>query len=456
MIFKITSTVTLIILALVFCIRTEGSLLYIFFSLFVVLLLPTLASSRVPIFLRFTIGLFVLGFWLKPTLHGIFEYPYVEATGAFSGEEAQWSSYFVYAIIISSALLICSIWSFSVPRAQPRLAEDVIQRSSMKIFFQVSALIIILVYMLNWKFGFYRIGVGRDLYLPYGLNAPASFMVYLGAPALLAILASDSVLRKRKVTITALLVVAVISIIAAITTYSRATILVLVFPIVLGMYRKAREVNGASQSFWGLVVVMAPTSLIILGSVSVMRILVYGGAESVTSKGLELYFYESLGLFVDRWIGAEALMVSVSSAQSIDLFLKMLMEDPSVGVKSIYQELSASQYFWLDLDNMSFLTLPGAFALLTFSGSYLVVFVGVLAICVLGVCIEWVVVKLFVGQYSLQYVFLLYLAYYLSQVIFPRLLMALIVQMVLFLGILNIYYILGTRREERKRLGEVV
>jgi len=420
--------------------ESESSLLYVIFTFLVVLLLQVFTFKFVSIFLKAFIGLFILGNWLKVTIHGIFNHPYVEATGQFSGTRAQWDSFFSFSIVISLGLIAAVILNIAAPRVNGSNNSTALEKTKNETFTKFSVAIIIIVYALNWQFGFFRIGVGSKVDLPLGLNAPAAFMVFLGAPMLVAILASNSVAKMGRVTPKALIGVAIISLVSAIVTYSRASVAILMLPIALGMYRKSKEINGRSESISKLLIVMSITTVVALVSVSIARIYVFGGAATVARQFLVIYLYESLGLFLDRWLGAESLMVAVSSNQSLALFLDILREDPASGVQSIYQILSGSQYLDFMIDYATFLTLPGIFALLAFSGSYIVVFFGVLATSLFGIFVNQVVIKAFPRQYSLQYLISGSVAYHFSQMVFPLLFIPYVVQLVFFLVVLKFYY----------------
>lgn len=429
-----------VILATLYIFHNDVFTLYIAYTFLIILLLWAIFQPRVSTFLKFIIGFFILGNWFKITIHGIFKYPYVEATGAFSDTPEKWEKYFLFSIAIAVALIISAIATIVAPRTVGRVGSSELTMPSSKLFTQVSVLLVLLIYALNWQFGFYRIGVARSLSLPFGLNAPASFMVFMVAPMLTAIIATNSVIRHKIVTTRTLSAIAIVSMLAAITMYSRATVVIVMLPIVLGMYKKSLEINGVSQSLVALVLVTVPTVVGVLASVSLLRIIVYGGAETILRSDVDSYLYESLGLFVDRWVGAEGLMVAVSSEGSFDLFLKMLIENPANGAQSLYQNLSDSQYVSMNLQGMTFLTLPGTFAIFAFSGSLILVFFGTLLVAGFGVIIDQVAVRLFPRQYSIQLLVSCSVAYHFSQMIFPQLLYPFVVQMVFFLFGLSLFY----------------
>lgn len=432
--------VAVIFLASMFSIFSGYKSLYIIYTVIILFLSCVILKRRLSVFLKFIIGMFILGGWFKVTVHGIFEYPYVEATGAFSGTSFQWDQFFIYSSVAAVALLCVSLLNLGARRPHEQKPLISPNRVCSDSFVTIAIAAVLTIYGLNWLFGFYRIGVARDLSLPFGLDAPASFMVYMGAPLLAAIVASDSVVRHSHVTKSALLYAAALAVVAGMVTYSRSTVVIIMVPIALGMYKRSAVMGYRKQSIAGFAIAMIPALIVTLVAVSVVRISVYGGEAHLTSESIERYLSESIGLFVDRWIGAEGMMVAVSSNQSIEMFLEMITESASSGVQSLYQDVSGSQYFNIHIDGMTFLTLPGIFALLAFSGNFFIVFVGTIVTATIGIFVERIVIALFPGNYSLQYFIACALAYHFSQMIFPVLLIPFLVQLLTFLPMLRMVY----------------
>ena len=84
-----------------------------------------------------------------------------------------------------------------------------------------------------------------------------------------------------------------------------------------------------------------------------------------------------LQLSVDRWIGLEGLMAVQSyPGKNMQLLFRALNEKPEVGEPDIYQTIANSIYLKADGTKFLFATLPGAAALLYYSGSLFVVLIG--------------------------------------------------------------------------------
>jgi len=401
------------------------------------LLLMLIADGRASGFMLMLSILFVLGNWLKVSLHYIFDYPYVEPTGSFGGTNHEWSDFHIYSAAITAALMLNTAMIRAVSKANSINCNYKKTGKKPRWHYSASILFILLIYYANWNFGFYRIGVARELHLPFGLNALASFLVFLGLPMLLAIQASYDVERHKTLTTRNVLLIATISIVAATTTYSRAIVMLVMMPILYGAYCQAKRNYDERLSIKPLMLFSAIALLISILVVSGVRISVYSDESALDTALLYYYLFESLGLVSDRWIGAESLMVAVASKKSLGLFIELLIENPAAGVNSIYQALSNSRY--VELDGKTFLTLPGVFALLAFSGNFFIIFIGVTMISGIGIAIEKIMNNYFQGFVALRFIVITALAYHFSQMNYPYLLIPFLVQLLIFIKLAAAY-----------------
>lgn len=91
-----------------------------------------------------------------------------------------------------------------------------------------------------------------------------------------------------------------------------------------------------------------------------------------------------LAIFGDRWVGVEGVMaVSAYQNKGENEFRAVLMEKRQIGTVSIYQKICNSLYQGMDNEKFLFASLPGVAAFLYISGSFLVVFFGVLLLALL-------------------------------------------------------------------------
>lgn len=85
-------------------------------------------------------------------------------------------------------------------------------------------------------------------------------------------------------------------------------------------------------------------------------------------------------LTIDRWIGMEGMLAVASSDRlGLPLLREGLVEDPARGVNAIFQRLAHSVYAYQP--DFTYLTLPGFAVVLYYSGSLLVVCLGMFAVC---------------------------------------------------------------------------
>lgn len=440
-------SVKVIISILFFCLicllanSLEHNNLYLLQSVLTLWLIFSLKNNFSSFLMIFSV-LFILGNWLKVTMHKLFDYPFVEPHGDFVGTVSQWNEYYKYSIVITVGIIFFKYFVDFFPKKNTYNAIDVSSFSSNKNMSVIGIAFLLIIYLLNWKFGFYRIGVGRELHLPFGLDAPVSFLVFIGAPILLSVIATDLLIRKMKLTKTIIFLVGTMSLIASTTIYSRASSLLIMLPILFGLNKTVRYLSVTKSSLKLILIVTGITLIFSILLVSIIRSYVYAG--DVTSQRLGFYLLESVGLVFDRWIGAESIMTSVTSAASPELFFSMLVESPSIGVDGIYQKLSDSHY--VALDNMTFLTLPGALGILTFSGNIVVVFVGVILICTIGFTFELFTKINFKKYYALEFLIVTNLAYHFSQMVFPALFIPFIVQLTLFLFFIKYCFIFFNKK----------
>ncbi|ESZ42957.1 hypothetical protein X732_03440 [Mesorhizobium sp. L2C066B000] len=118
--------------------------------------------------------------------------------------------------------------------------------------------------------------------------------------------------------------------------------------------------------------------------------------EAVTSDrfALQGLFHQLRNLAIMRWVGLEGVMTAAANPEqlSVDLFLKVMSEDPAAGSHAIYQKMSGDRYG--NVEYYTFLTLPGPIGIASLSGSPLIVMAFMFALTLLGHLIEWVAARL--------------------------------------------------------------
>jgi len=125
-------------------------------------------------------------------------------------------------------------------------------------------------------------------------------------------------------------------------------------------------------------------------------------------------------LSLDRWIGLEGVLSVASSPEQLgaSLLKRGLKENAARGVDSIYQSLSNSYYAYDR--NFTFLTLPGAIAVLFYSGSPIIVLAGMFLISGVLIGLELMVFRL-CGSRFLATMLGIFMANSICQMDFPYL-----------------------------------
>ena len=296
-------------------------------------------------------------------------------------------------------------------------------------------------YSVNSVFAFFVTGVDTRLVLPLALNAPIAFMALIGFAMAYSTYVSRDVVSKGFLDVYATLVVLTVSFVTSISMASRAAIAMQAIPI-LAAATYVQSTSGVRKVSLKPFILFGLVFLAVLAVVSIYRISVfYGGG--VDDSELVIYFaIESAFLTIDRWIGAEALMVAVSEpSRSMSLFFALLMENPATGVNAIYPVLSGSGY--ASLDGLTFLSLPGYFGVLGLSGSLLFVFLSTFSMALFGMAFEGLITRILLRQVIPVALASAALANSLTQISFPYLVMPFVVQILALVFILRFLMVRG-------------
>lgn len=402
-------------------------------------LLVLMRVTVVSWFYSFMAVFYVLGCWFKVMAHTAADLPYVEPSGNFFGAPAEWDEYYEFAMAIGLALLIgrvlsLFVWDRRKPHERPfEFRAGPVTGGQWSVLVGVAAVF----YLINNLAAFFVTGVNARLTLPFALNAPLAFMALIGFAMVLATYVARDVAVQQRMTSTTALAILTVASIASVSMASRAAVVMQAIPILLAAHYL--------QSRWGKhqfgklpVLMLGGFIMLVLVAVSIYRVKVYSGVSGVDSEMLGFFLLESGLLAVDRWVGAEAIMVAVAEPmRSTDLFWRLMGEDPAMGVDSIYQQLSGGKYGLLK--GLTFLTLPGYFGVISLSGELLWVFMLVLAMMLMGLAFESLVKRLLCQQMIPVALICGAVANALTQLSFPRLLGPFLLQMTLlafFLGLL--------------------
>jgi hypothetical protein len=322
----------------------------------------------------FLTGFFILGHWLKVTVHAVIEYRYVEPVGAFSGSESQWISYYQYAIVAMLAFLTARLLMVAMTGSRSNL--DAVPNPSRRpsgSFWLIFTVAVLVFYTLNSVLGLFRTGMRAQFVLPFPFHAILSFLAFIGLAIVVAWYIGDELATRGSLRRGAWICLLIQGSAASVSMASRLVFSLHVVPVLLTLYLlQRRKTQGSVFKRTIVFAVILPT---VLMAVSMYRVVEFYGGSPFDPEMLGKLAAESGQLFVDRWIGVEGMLTAVSGSQaSLVTFTAMLVEDPNDNVFSIYQIASGSTYRYHD--DRTFLTLPGAFAILAFSGSLSIVFFG--------------------------------------------------------------------------------
>jgi len=404
-----------------------------------VLLLRAITVGRLSWFFIFMAIFFALGCWLKIVVHHIFDYPYIEPTGNFSDSPEEWDDYYLFASTIGLSLLGARITSNILSGIFPKPTRW-LQLSGPVGNGEWLALILIAgcFYFVNNQLAFFVTGVDAKITLPFALNAPLAFMALIGFAVVTSTFLERDVVASRTLTTKAILSLLTVSAIASISMASRAAIVMQAIPILLAAAYVTKQITGQRPSLKSFVyfTLFLVTVLVI---VSIYRIQVFSGSSLANQELVFFFALESAMLVVDRWVGAEALMVAVSEpTRSLTLFTQILAEDAARGSDAIYQILAGSKYGFLQ--GLTFLTLPGYFAVLGLSGSMIAIAAGTFFITLAGIAYESLARRALFGKTISAALISAALANALTQLSFPRLLIPFIFQMTALIILLSIIY----------------
>jgi hypothetical protein len=345
------------------------------------------------------LGIFLwLGLWLKLSIHLITGEEYVEATGGFKFDSTGYDELLSVATVAYFA--VCITWilarillkSGGVKIHPPLFSNNKAHAPHKLKAIYFVALLILLVNLINWNYGILKIGLNPQQLLPWPSSAIVSWLLGDGFPLIIAMLLVATVLRGRYFNIVLILVLFE-AVLTSITTLSRGSVIWHAAPVFFAIF-----VN------WGVFKKIIPRRVVagflIFGLASFAasfiaanfaRDVQYAARQShatVDFDGKEAVS-QVAGLVLDRWLGAEGLMVAVGHTEkSMELLLHLIVEKNEIGKPQAYQAIADSIYTGVDLDIFQTGTIPGVIGFFYLGGSILVTAFGVFSLCMGVVLIE--------------------------------------------------------------------
>lgn len=359
----------------------------------------------------------VLGFWMKFVVHASAGTEFTEPTGAFAGTAEQWDSalYAAGAGMLGVALAASAWFLFTKrsPLPMPAFASSRAYARIEKPLAALSILAALLLFVANWKFAFVRVGAEPFLILPGPLHAVVSFLIQWGIALWASCMLYWAWSAGRLPMWGALLIGLIEGCVAGFSNLSRGRFIFHALAFGFG-WLQALPRSRISLIQAGVLVIAA---VVLLGgslfAVQIDRAALYVTARYAevpanqpvvvdhapsakriepkkfvpTTEAPQSILVRQIPKLVDRWVGLEgAMAVAAYPGKGADLFREGVIESPSVRSDGVYERISGSAYE--ALANFTFTTTAGAVAILFYSGSYLVVGVGMFLLTIVGLAIE--------------------------------------------------------------------
>jgi len=372
-----------------------------FLAAFVLLVASTAPRPRMYGYTFFAAFLF-LGFAVKAVAYFALGVTLLEPTGNFNGTASAWDASLLPATVGAlGCVAIRTLHLLARKRfgsLQPHDPPEWYQTARRWLLPSTAALVILLN-LANLAAAFYEIGLRPRLILPAHLNAVIAWLLSTGAALWIATMVGWDLRKGRPA---GSLSVALLEALASSSTLSRASYLFrLVSYVGPSIESRDRFVAAFSRRVRLAFAVAGIVGFALsLSIVSALRTVTYPSASNETTRPTQpplltlpglgsrtvpldpkllekvpAIVGELKGMLVGRWIGIEGTMTVASYPQlGGSLFRESLLEDPSAGESSLYQRMAGS--FYQTDAAFNFGTTPGVIAVFYYSGSSVMVFIG--------------------------------------------------------------------------------
>jgi hypothetical protein len=392
---------TIIGIALLAGSNYSGSLeIYLLFTLVGNALLFNGLRRRALFFDTF-IGIFLwLGFWLKFSVQtALGQVVFLEAL-AFDRSPAAYD----HALIVSScglaALLVASLVRerfFVYPEQTPACSQ-----SSLFLFYQryrgicitLFLAVVMLVAISNFWLGIYQRGVVAQTVLPYGLSGVYKWLLQFGLASISALVIRFEIELNRNITLLSVVPALMEAFFSNVSLLSRGMILNAA-GLGFGTIRQlsSMKIRPSFLRMAAVSITFAVLFVVSVLTVNYLRATSYGNIPETGQYGKTAVALQhmTVPLFIDRWVGIEA-VVAVASSKDLgwDLWLDAWNERFQVGVLSIYDQRFIESPYKANADKpvFHFISLPGIIAFLYFPGSLAFLFVALTLCAWLAAAVE--------------------------------------------------------------------
>ena len=380
----------------------------------------------------------MLAFWMKACVHIAFELDFGESVGAFNGSPQGWDDGLLVGMWAMAAAIffrLGQIYMLRQRRISLKVYPDTMYAPAWYVNYGrwvwcFSLVIILCVALVNFTWGIFQIGMLPNI-LPFKLNALIAAALNLLFPLWMATLIWWDVCLKKPFLLRFIGAVFE-AIIGSVSILSRGAYVYHTLHYLVSSSLNWKALHLSRLGYIGVLIIIAlgtvGTSLLTTN----VRTSLYATTtqqlttqqlttqQEITQKNLEKYkvqqknviwhndFYQvmiskglsnatsrMLTLLVDRWIGLEGILaVSAYDQTGRELFVNGWMEKTTLSTKVVFNYISNSIY--IDSKNIGaegflFSSIPGLVAMLYYSGSYLIVFVGVILLFLLVGLLEYFV-----------------------------------------------------------------
>ena len=385
----------------------ESKLNYIVFStIFFILLFYGIYKPITYSFLFLSIFLF-LGFWFKLTVHLILDYSYVEPIGSFYSSNSSMDEVLVVSMIGAIAILIVYfLFNFFNLNKTIKIFEDKNLYKKKQIYnfykkyktFILYCLffVIILVSVLNVILNIHLIGIVPTTIPIFPLNILIYWLLNIGFVLIFSYFVYLEIKYEKLLNLSMIFLFLFVCALCSIVILSRGSFIFLFSGMLFFIvFNHKYFINYKISNIFKIILVAILLYVIVIYMVTILRDIYFNGMNIFNFKSVSGVSGVSgvfLGLIVDRWIGLEGVMSVVSYPfKSFDLFIDAFTSNPKIGNIDIYQYISNAHYKDMDNTKYAFATIPGSIAFFFYSGSYILLFLGMFFLVSLMIMIEKII-----------------------------------------------------------------
>lgn len=301
------------------------------YAVFTLIFLLTLASG---IYGKFSYSYFFLviflwlGFWLKLTVHSIFDYAYVEPTGVFDGSSAAWDEVVWVAIAAGIGVMAGRSAYALIGRSRGAVEKQAVAAPAWYPKFRgwvwaLTLLIVIGAAAANAFYGVQQIGMVPRTVFPWPSNALIAWMTSIGSAMGVATLVWWDIVSKRNVSISvyAILIEACLS---TVSLLSRGVYIFHTTPQMLSLYRNRRTLTGTTlRRVIILCAVFVGLFVVTLAVINVLRGYLYPHAGLIISTSVNQTRLTQVEVLNGKIPEIERMIVSNASPEELLRFYKL-------------------------------------------------------------------------------------------------------------------------------------